>query len=123
MSDLLLSIARDDEDVLRLPSPSALMEAFGEASIHFTLNVFVPDPSLGGRVRHRLGSQIQARFEAAGIRMAIPSQEIRIAPAAEAASPPPAAKPAVVAQVPPPHHLFPRADLAHITPTNRCIDE
>ena len=67
VSDLLLSIARDDADVLRNPVPSAFMEEFGETSHRFLLHVHVPDPSLSGRVRHRLFAQIQQRFKEAGI--------------------------------------------------------
>ena len=49
VSDLLLSIAREDADVLRNPVPSAFMEEFGETSHRFLLHVHVPDPSLSGR--------------------------------------------------------------------------
>jgi small-conductance mechanosensitive channel len=67
VSDLLLSNAQTDPDVLNNPVPSALLEAFGEASLAFVLHVFVPEPSLMGRVRHRLYGEIQERFEACGI--------------------------------------------------------
>jgi small-conductance mechanosensitive channel len=36
----------------------------------------VPDPSLGGRVRHRLFSQIQKRFKETGIIIPLPTQEL-----------------------------------------------
>ena len=53
VTDLLLSIAHADPDVLNNPVPAAFLDAFGESSIHFTLYAFVPDPSLMGRVKHR----------------------------------------------------------------------
>ena len=70
VSDLLLIIAREDADVLRNPVPSAFVEEFGETSHRFMLHAYVPDPSLTGRVRHRLFAQIQRRFKEEGIALA-----------------------------------------------------
>jgi small-conductance mechanosensitive channel len=78
VTDLLLMIAREDADVLRNPLPNAFMEGFGESSINLILHVHVPDPSLGGRVKHRLCTQIQKRFDAAGISMPPPAREVML---------------------------------------------
>jgi potassium efflux system protein len=78
ISDLLLSIASADEDVLHNPVPSAAMEAFGDSTLKFTLHVFVADPSLAGRVKHRLYSKIQARFREAGIDIPVPVHEFHV---------------------------------------------
>ena len=78
VSDLLLAIARDDADILRNPMPSALMEEFSESSLIFLLHAYVPDPSLGGRVKHRLFTQIQQRFEAEGILIPLPTQSLLV---------------------------------------------
>src|SRR5206468_2155977 len=69
VQDLLLAIARDDSDVLRNPVPVAVMESFGDSALNFILHVHVPDPSLIGRVRHRLCTEIQRRFAEAEIRI------------------------------------------------------
>jgi potassium efflux system protein len=78
VTDLLLSIAHADPDVLNNPVPSALLDAIGEASLQFVLSAFVPEPSLMGRVKHRLYGEIQRRFEASGIVIPVPTQELRV---------------------------------------------
>jgi small-conductance mechanosensitive channel len=78
VTDLLLSIAHADPDVLNNPVPSALLDSIGESSLLFVLNTFVPEPSLMGRVKHRLYSQVQHRFEESGIVIPFPAQELRV---------------------------------------------
>jgi small-conductance mechanosensitive channel len=78
VSELLLTIAREDPDVLRNPLPTALMQVFGTSSLGFALHVFVPDPSLSGRVKHRLCREIQARFQAAGVEIPLPAHEVHV---------------------------------------------
>jgi potassium efflux system protein len=74
--DLLLAIVRADADVLRNPVPAAQMEAFGESALMFALYLYVPDPSLIGRVRHRLCSEIQRRFAEEKIQIPFPTREL-----------------------------------------------
>ena len=78
VTDLLLAIAHADPDVLNNPVPAALLDAFGVASLQFVLFAYVPDPSLMGRVKHRLHGEIQKRFEAGGIVIPVPTQELRV---------------------------------------------
>ena len=78
VSDLLLAIARDDADVLNNPVPSAYIDAYGDSALNFILSVHVPEPSLMGRVRHRLYGQIQKRFEAAGIVIPLPTRRLNV---------------------------------------------
>jgi potassium efflux system protein len=78
VADLLLTIAREDPDVLRNPVPGASLESFGDSALQFSLNVHVPDPSLAGRVRHRLSGEIQRRFKEAGIEMPKPGREVHV---------------------------------------------
>ena len=76
VSDLLLSIARNDPDVLRNPVATAVLEGFGDFGMSFVLHVHVPDPSVAGRVKHRLCTEIQQRFRDAGIIIPMPTREI-----------------------------------------------
>ena len=78
VTDLLLAIAQADADVLNNPVPSAFLDAFGESALVFVLYVFVPEPSLLARVRHRLHGEIQRRFETAGIVIPPPLREYRV---------------------------------------------
>ena len=77
VSDLLLSIAREDPDVLGNPVAQAVMDEFSPSALLFSLHVYVPCPSVGGRVKHRLGGQIQKRFKATGIEIPLPQQEVK----------------------------------------------
>lgn len=110
VSDLLLTIAREDADVLRNPVPAAFMESFGDSALNFVLHVHVPDPSLGPRVRHRLCTQVQKRFQAAGIGIPFPMRELLVRPTTpEGLSIVPSASPSVrfapASPTPPPHHV------------------
>jgi small-conductance mechanosensitive channel len=78
VSDLLLTIAREDADVLNNPVPSAFIDTYGDSAMNFVLSVHVPEPSLMGRVRHRLYGQIQHRFEAAGIVIPLPTRQLHV---------------------------------------------
>jgi potassium efflux system protein len=76
--DLLLTIARQDVDVLLDPPPAAVLEGFGDSALLFGLYVFVPDPGLAGPARHRLCSEIQRRFSAEGIVIPRPIRELHV---------------------------------------------
>ena len=58
--------------------PVAQLDSIGDACLIFFLYIFVPDPSVMGRARHRINADIQKRFEAAGIVIPIPIQELRV---------------------------------------------
>jgi potassium efflux system protein len=75
-------VAREDADVLRNPLPSAVMEEFSDFAQVFVLYVHVPEPSLAGRVRHRLFAQIQKRFHEASITIPLPTHELHVTPIA-----------------------------------------
>ena len=76
--DLLLAIAHDDPDVLDDPLPSALLEELGDSALKFVLYAFVPEPSLVGRVKHRLSAEVQRRFSEANIGIPYPTHEVHL---------------------------------------------
>jgi small-conductance mechanosensitive channel len=76
--NLLLSVARQDPDVLLKPAPSASLEGFGDSALLFGLYTFVPDPGLAGDVRHRLCTEVQRRFVAEGIVIPFPTHELHL---------------------------------------------
>jgi potassium efflux system protein len=76
--ELLLQIAREDADVMINPSPSAALEGFGESSLQFALYTFVPEPSLSGKVKHRLCAAIQRQLTAEGIVIPFPTRELHL---------------------------------------------
>jgi potassium efflux system protein len=78
VAEIFSAIARDDSDILLNPVPSALVEEFSTSAMQFVMHVHVPDPSLAGRVKHRLIGEIQRRFREAGIAIALPTQELHV---------------------------------------------
>ena len=78
VTDLLLSITHADVDVLNNPVSAAFLDSIGPAALDFVLYAFVPEPSVLGRVRHRLNGEIQRRFFAAGIVIPLPTRELRV---------------------------------------------
>jgi potassium efflux system protein len=131
VSDLLLSIARNDVDVLRNPVPAASMEGFGEFGMTFSLHVHVPDPSVAGRVKHRLCAEIQARFQAAGIAIPMPIHEVVLrSPARPSAEAPVIAwpgglrvDPSAAAPPSPKHASGPARAPEPAEPSHRGVDE
>jgi potassium efflux system protein len=76
--DLLLAVARDDADVLIDPAPGAWLDGFGESALLFSLSVYVPDPGLAGKVRHRICAEIQRRFTRENIVIPLPTHELLV---------------------------------------------
>jgi small-conductance mechanosensitive channel len=76
--ELLMSVARRDQDVVISPAPSAMMEGFGEWGLQFAFYAFVPEPALVGPARHRLCSEIQRRFNEEGIVIPLPTHELHV---------------------------------------------
>ena len=74
--------------MLRNPVPASFMEDFSDSALIFVLHVHVPEPSLAGRVRHRLFTQIQKRFKEAGIAIPLPTQELLVKPIGDPRSSP-----------------------------------
>jgi potassium efflux system protein len=76
--DILVGIAHDDPDVLRVPMPSALLEELGSSALIFALYAYVPDPGLAGRVKHRLSAEVQRRFGEADVGIPYPTHEVHL---------------------------------------------
>lgn len=126
VADLLLDIARSDEDVLTNPIPVARMEAFGNSSLDFALYVHVADPTVLGRVKHRLHRRIQDAFAREGIEIPFPVQTMLIQ------APNPGPSPLVVpipgmradgpVRTPPESHLDSKCP-SPVKPSHRGVDE
>ena len=101
VTDLLLSITHADVDVLNNPVSAAFLDSIGAAALDFVLYAYVPEPSVLGRVRHRLNGEIQRRFAAAGVVIPLPTRELR-----------------VHAMTPDDHNVVPRAH-SHAHPNRR----
>jgi hypothetical protein len=55
-----------------------LLEELGDSALKFVLYAFVPEPSLVGRVKHRLSAEVQRRFAEANIGIPYPTHEVHL---------------------------------------------
>jgi potassium-dependent mechanosensitive channel len=65
--DLLLKIAHDNPDVLRIPEPVVELKEFGASSLNFALYVSIDEINKAVKVRTELSIAILAAFAAVGI--------------------------------------------------------
>ena len=77
-TQLMLDAAREHELVLDDPNPSVIFEAFADSSLAMALRCFIGD--LEGRVRilSDLNAAINDKFNAAGISIAFPQQDVHL---------------------------------------------
>jgi len=68
---LLLKVAQDNSDVLKMPEPFVMLDEFAAASLNFTLYAYVGDINKAGSVRTELAIAVLGAFKDAGI--AIPT--------------------------------------------------
>lgn len=67
--DLLLTCARENDAVIKLPAPQALFTAIADAALKFELICFVHDVETAGRVKSDLHFEIFRRLKAAGLEL------------------------------------------------------
>jgi small-conductance mechanosensitive channel len=102
------------------------MEAFGNFSLDFALYVHVADPSVVGRVKHRIHRRIQDAFNREGIEIPYPVQTMVM----RSTTPEPTSQTAAVpgtridapVRTPPEPHLAAYCP-PPATPSNRGVDE
>jgi potassium-dependent mechanosensitive channel len=76
--EVLLSVARDNADVLQTPEPAVDLREFGASSINFMLHVFVDDISKTASVRTELSMAIFDAFAEAGIEIPFTQTDVNI---------------------------------------------
>ncbi len=64
---VLLKVAQDNPDVLKVPEPFVMLDEFAASSLNFTLYGYVGDISKAGSVRTELAMAILGAFKEAGI--------------------------------------------------------
>jgi small-conductance mechanosensitive channel len=76
--DLLLKIAHDNPDVLRIPEPVVDLKEFGALSLNFALYVSIDNINKTVKIRTDLSIAILAAFAEAGIDIPFPQTDISI---------------------------------------------
>lgn len=74
--DLLLEIADENPNLLKIPEPSVEFVDFGASSLDFSIRGFLADIGNGFNVRNELRIAIYDRFKAEGIEIPYPHQEV-----------------------------------------------
>jgi small-conductance mechanosensitive channel len=74
--DILMELVEEIPEVLRIPEPHVEFMRFGASSLDFELRFHLPDMGEGLRIRNDLRIAILKRFEAEGIEIPVPQQEI-----------------------------------------------
>ena len=78
VTEVLETIARDDDMILDLPAPRARMRAFGPSSLDFELLGWIKYPEQRGLAAHRILMAIDRRFREEGITIPFPQQDVHI---------------------------------------------
>ncbi len=76
--ELLLEIAQADVDVLSNPAPGAHLDEFGDFALVFSLSVYVAEPGLSSKTKHRLYKAVQDRFSREEIVLPYPTHELHV---------------------------------------------
>lgn len=76
--DLLLRVARDNSDILRIPEPVVDLKEFGASSLNFVLYVSIDDIGKTVKVRTELSIAILEAFAEAGIEIPFAQTDVTI---------------------------------------------
>jgi len=76
--NLLEETAKNNSDVVEMPSPRVRMRAFGTSSLGFELLAWIAHPELRGRVRHDLLKAIYNNLNQQGINIPFPQTDIHL---------------------------------------------
>ena len=76
--ELLMSVARDNAEVLDSPAPRVRMRGFGDSSINFELMGWIERPVLRGRVTHELFMAVYRRFMESGVEIPFPQRDLHV---------------------------------------------
>lgn len=84
VEETLIKVAREHPEVCDDPEPRARFRRFGDWALDYELLCWVERPVLRGRILHELNRKIYKDFEAEGIEIPIPKQELYVRQEGEA---------------------------------------
>jgi MscS family membrane protein len=76
--EVLIEIAKNMPEVVKLPAARVRMRALGNSSLDFELLAWISHPELRGRVRHELLMNIYKTFNQKGIEIPFPQTDIHL---------------------------------------------
>jgi MscS family membrane protein len=78
VQQLLLDVANNHTEICSNPTPRVRFRRFGDSSLDFELLVWVAQPILRGRLSHELNCGVYKSFNANGVEIPFPQQDVYI---------------------------------------------
>jgi MscS family membrane protein len=78
VEQILLSVAEQNEAVLRDPAPRVRFRSFGDSALELELLCWIDPPQLRGPIVHELNLAMREEFRKQGVQVPFPQREIRI---------------------------------------------
>lgn len=78
MTEILLAVATEHEDVCKTPEPRVRFREFGDSGLLHELLCWIPHPELRGKVLHELNTSIHNQLAEAGIEIPFPKRDLYI---------------------------------------------
>lgn len=78
VQEILLEIARDNDNIIPEPAPRVRFRQFGESSLNFELLCWAKEPVLRGVTVHELNCVIYKKFNELGIKIPFPQRDVHI---------------------------------------------
>lgn len=75
---ILSEVAEQNEEIMEDPGPIVSFEGFGESSLDFAIRIFLPDRKNRLGVTTDLHTEINRRFEEAGIEIPFPQRDLHV---------------------------------------------
>ena len=86
--EILLEVAADHPIIMTDPAPMATFEQFADSTLNLVLRCYVPDLGFRLRTTSELHTEVNQRFNQAGIEIAFPQQDIHLRSGIEHLIPP-----------------------------------
>lgn len=78
VEEILIDIARKNENLVAEPAPRVRFRLMGESSLDFELQAWAKMPSLRGLTIHQLNKSIYSEFNRAGVKIPFPQRDVHI---------------------------------------------
>lgn len=78
MEELLLTVATENNQVVKQPAPRVRLRTFGDSSVNFQLLLWIRDPREKGRQTHLLLKEVYRVFNENGVSIPFPQQDVTI---------------------------------------------
>ena len=78
VENILIDIARNNDNVISDPEPRVRFRAFGESSLNFELLCWAKDPSLRGKAIHDMNKEIYKIFDRENITIPFPHRTVYV---------------------------------------------